>query len=163
MERLDCTLVEEKERIVARNREMQNADAFHCDACGKICKSSGGLFIHRKKIHGELYHAGSSTSYGASAMKDSKRECKSKPQEGMRCSGSLRAESANRRRCWKCGKERSKANIARNVRACTANETEGGVRGNVRPEEGLARANRPNNKACPNCGRTLSATNMARH
>ena len=32
-----------------------------------------------------------------------------------------------------------KANIARHMRTCTANEAEGGVRGNVRPEEGLAR------------------------
>ena len=44
-----------------------------------------------------------------------------------------------------------------------ANEAEGGVRRNVRPEEGLARVYKPNEKACPNRGRTLSVTNMRRH
>ena len=67
------------------------------------------------------------------------------------------------RMCWKCGKKRSKTNIAILVRACTANEAEGGVRRNVRPEEGLARVYKPNEKACPNRGRTLSVTNMRRH
>ena len=41
--------------------------------------------------------------------------------------------------CWNCGKKISKANIPRLVKACTANEAKGGVRRNVRPEEGLAR------------------------
>ena len=58
-------------------------------------------------------------------------------------------------------KKRSKTNIL--VRACTANEAEGGVRRNVRPEEGLARVYKPNEKACPNRGRTLLVTNMRRH
>ena len=67
------------------------------------------------------------------------------------------------RMCWKCGKKRSKTNIAILVRACTANEAEGGVRRNVRPEEGLAMVYKPNEKACPNRGGTLSVTNMRRH
>ena len=44
----------EEERIVAKKREMQNAEAFQCDVFGKICKNMGGLGIHRKRIHGEL-------------------------------------------------------------------------------------------------------------
>ena len=51
--------------------------------------------------------------------------------------GGLREESANRRRCWKCGKEISKTNLAIYVRAWTVNEAEGGGRGNVRLEEDL--------------------------
>ena len=62
-----------------------------------------------------------------------------------------------RRRCWKCGKEISKANIAKHVRAWTANEEELGVIGNVRPEEGPSKVYKPKEKACPSCG------NMARH
>ena len=44
----------EEERIVAKNREMQNAEAFQCVVFGKICKNMEGLGIHRKRIHGEL-------------------------------------------------------------------------------------------------------------
>ena len=70
---------------------------------------------------------------------------------------------ANRRRCWKCSKEISKANLAKYVRAWTANEVEGGMIGSVIPEEGLARAYRPNEKAFPNCGRTISAIHIEIH
>ena len=44
----------EEERIVAKKRGMQNAEAFECDVFGKICKNMGGPVIHRKRIHGEL-------------------------------------------------------------------------------------------------------------
>ena len=129
-----------EERIVAKNREMQNAEAFQCGGFGKICKNMGGLGIHRKRIHEEL------------------KASKARIQK----STTRRYAVANGRRHWKCGRIRSKTNIARHVRACTANEAEGGVRRNVRPDEGLARVYKPNEKACRNCGRTLSVTNMRR-
>ena len=120
---------------------MQNAEAFQCGVFGKICKNMGGLGIRRKRIHEEL---------------------KASKARIQKWTTRMNAVAYGRRR-WKCGRIRSKTNIARHVRACSANEAEGGVRRNVRPEEGLARVYKPNEKACRNCGRTLSVTNMRRH
>ena len=58
----------------------------------------------------------------------------------------------------KCGREFSKANIARHRRACTAGEGESGVRGDVRPAgQTRARVFRASWKPCPQCGSVLSA------
>ena len=85
----------------------------------------------------------------------SKREYNDEPGESMWWPMDGGAGSAVR--------EDHRQNIAKHVRACTANEAEGGMKRNVRPEDGPARVCRPNEIACPNSGRTLSATNMARH
>ena len=38
-----------EERIVAKNREMQNAEAFQCGVFGKICKNMHGRPGHPQK------------------------------------------------------------------------------------------------------------------
>ena len=110
--------------------------------------------MHRKRMHGELHQL----LYFRCHQCNERFPSENTKVTHEKVSGGQRTEATNRRRCWKCGKELSKANLARQASAWTANEVEGGMTGNVRPEESLTRAYRPIEKACPNCGRTISAT-----
>ena len=120
----------EEERSMEKNGEIENVEAFQCKVCGKICKSRGGQGIHRMRMHGELHQL---LDFRWRQCNERFSSDNTKVNHEKVCGG-IRVESANRRRCWMCSKDIWKANIARPVRAWKANEAEGGVRGNVRPE-----------------------------
>ena len=117
-ERSRGNLVEEEGKSMVKNGEMENGEAFQCDVCGKICKSRGDLGIHKKRMHGGFRQL---LNFRCRKCNDRLSSENTKVNHEKVCGG-LRVESANRRRCWKCCKEISKANIARHVRAWTAND-----------------------------------------
>ena len=150
------------EERVERSEVVDEQDPLRCKwpGCEKLCKSKGGLAIHRKRMHGVT-------------KEDRKFECPKcaeafKTEANMcnhtkTCRGE-RTEREDMRRCERCGREVSKSNIARHRRACAVGEAEGGARGQARPEvEVAARRYRAQQKPCPQCDKMLSATNMARH
>ena len=134
------------------------------EGCGRRCKSRAGLKIHTKRMHKEMNIKFTCQRCGMIFNTENNQINHSKTCGGQR------AEDGNLRRCEKCNRDYSKANIARHRRACTAREEDGGARGVVRhpaaggEEDGArARVHRPRQKMCPECGNNLSAANMARH
>ena len=128
--------------------------------CGKICKSRGGLAIHKRRMHDEEKKK---LDFRCSKCGLSFKSENTMINHRKQCGGAA-ASRGDLRRCEMCSREVSKNNIARHRRACASGEGNGGARGEVRHgEPGGARVYIPKQKPCPRCGRVLSATNMARH
>ena len=34
-----------------RNKEVEKRETWECEVCGKVCRSKGGLTIHKKRMH----------------------------------------------------------------------------------------------------------------
>ena len=129
---------------------------FVCEVCGKVCKSKGGLTIHRKRMH------------EVSAMKKSFQceRCKEifSQEANLRnhekaCSGAGGAVN-HMRKCDICLRDIGKKSFARHRRACA---TTNGVEDTPRIPGPSARVYKGRRENCPSCGRKLAATNMSRH
>ena len=165
---------EEIERNIARERTEEDL-VCSWEGCGKRCKSRAGVRIHQirmhEKVRGEFVCGSCGEIFKTeNTMINHSKAC-----------GGVRTEREGYKRCEMCGREVTKSNIARHRRACTAREGNGGVRGEVRPEQDppgaaapmgeepaprppeLARVYRQKWADCPICGQRQSATNMARH
>jgi hypothetical protein len=148
------------ERTVVRRPELGNTLRCKWPGCTKICKNKGGLAIHQRRMHGA---ASSKAVFECDRCHGTFKSENTLINHAKSCGGSA-ANDTEMRRCEKCQRDYSKANIARHRKACTAGEGNGGVRGDVRAQEqARARVYRPKQKPCPDCGRMLAATNMARH
>ena len=140
--------------------EEENPLACNFPGCNKICKSRGGLAIHKRRMHDEEKRK---LDFKCPKCDMSFKSENTMINHSKQCGGAV-ASRSDLRRCEKCNKEVSKNNIARHRRACTAGEGNGGARGEVQHDSQRgARVYVPKQKPCPNCGRVLSATNMARH
>ena len=140
--------------------EEGNPLACNFPGCNKICKSRGGLAIHKRRMHDEEKQK---LEFRCPKCGLSFKSENTMINHRKQCGGEA-ASRRDLRRCELCGREVSKNNIARHRRACASGEGSGGARGEVRHDEpGSARVYVPKQKPCPRCGRVLSATNMARH
>ena len=147
------------QRNVPRSEE---GNPLECNfpGCNKVCKSRGGLAIHKRRMHDEEKQK---LDFRCPKCGASFKSENTMINHSKQCGGAV-ASREDLRRCEKCNREVSKSNIARHRRACTAGEGSGGARGEVRHDNpGGARVYVPVQKPCPRCGRVLSATNMARH
>ena len=144
-------------RIEDRNHPVTRDNSLRCteEGCNKVCKSRGGLAIHRKRMHkineNISFECPKCTlRFGTeNTMKNHFKTC-----------GGIRSENRRVRTCEKCGKTISKSNIARHRTACRG---AGGAAGGAEQQELRARVYRARQGECEDCGRVLSATNMARH
>ena len=135
---------------VRRNMTREIEVVFVCDACGKRCKSKGGLVVHRRRVHeaSKMKKKFVCVKCGEEFMQDANRINHEKL-----CGGP--SSSSDRKKCF-CGREFSKGYIARHRKKCVA----------AREEE--EREKRPPKKykgqrcVCE-CGREMAKSNLARH
>ena len=149
-----------RERVFAGGRdakwEMRRENELECEDCGKVCKSKGGLTIHRRRMH--------EVSVKKRVFKCD--ECKGEFLQEANllnhrkiCDGGVAGE---RRLCALCGGSFSRKYVKRHMRSCAVR------RGVLLPapgevEEDAARVYRPKRKDCDVCGRNVAATNLRRH
>ena len=136
---------------VERNERKREAETegFVCKKCKKVCKSKGGLTVHRRRMH-EV----------SSKKKEFKcEECEEVfgQEANLRnhrkvCSGEV-ASSKEKKRCA-CGKEYSKSYYPRHRKTCPA-EVEAVVPTRPRVYKGK--------RVVCRCGVEMAATNLSRH
>ena len=141
--------------VVERNERSAEETGYVCRVCKKVCKSKGGLTVHRRRMH-EV------------SVKRKEFECE-KCEEVFRqeanllnhkkvCSGMV-ASSKEKRKCV-CGKELSKSYYPKHQKICPAvinNDTSVITTAAARP-----RVYKGKRVTC-DCGRELAATNLRRH
>ena len=128
---------------------------FVCEVCGKVCKSKGGLTIHRKRMH-EISML--KKVFQCDRCKDEFNQEANLKNHKKLCTGAA-GRAAHTRKCDLCGREIGKKSFARHRRGCAdANEEERVVV--VQP---TARVYKGKRKNCPECGKNMAATNVRRH
>ena len=136
------------ERNVVRRAVLE----FICGVCGKVCKSKGGLVVHRRRMH-EVSER--KKIFNCEACGENFRQEANLLNHRKVCGGA-EASSSDRRRCA-CGREFAKSYIARHkkkcVKALAAEEQE------VRR---LPRVYKSVRMVC-DCGAQIAKTNRARH
>ena len=138
--------------IVERNEAKFCSGVFVCAVCGKVCKSKGGLVVHRRRMHEvsekkkvfECEGCGEKFRQEANLLNHTKV-----------CGG--KAASSLERRMCACGREFAKSYLAKHKKKCTralAAEEGGEVR--------LPRIYKSERTVCI-CGREMAKTNLSRH
>jgi hypothetical protein len=140
---------EVKRMIRSSERRNEDKDCLKCGTCDKLCKSKGGLTIHKKRMHKPKEFSFTCGKCGEVLYQEA-----NKVNHEKWCVGTT-AKDKSKKKCATCGIEVDKTNFARHRKKC-----EGQGRG-----EGpsTARVYKKGDAACPNCGIYLSKTNMARH
>ena len=137
------------ERVERNERREAAETGFECKVCRKVCKSKGGLTVHRRRMHEvsvrkkEFKCEDCEEVFGQEANMLNHRKV---------CSGVV-ASSKERRKCA-CGKEYSKTYFPRHRRVCPV-----GVEEVVQERPRVYRGKRV---VCV-CGVEMAATNLARH
>ena len=110
-----------------RNARIEEV-VFVCDVCGKVCKSKGGLVVHRRRMH-EISPKKKMFECGKGCGETFKQEANMWNHEKV-CGGVVTDKERR-----KCGREFLKTYIARHGKKCmAAKRGEGEVR-EERPQE----------------------------
>ena len=138
-------------------REERMEFVFVCEVCGKVCRSKGGLTIHRKRMH-EVSRL--KKSFQCDRCKEVFGQEANLKNHEKACSGILGVAS-HMRRCDLCSRDIGKKSFAAHRRACEA--ASGAANIPAQPAPTRARVYVGRRKDCPNCGKEMAATNVARH
>ena len=137
---------------VVRNEIREAVAVFDCRICGKVCKSKGGLVVHRRRMH-EVSSKKKMFECGKGCGETFKQEANKWNHEKV-CGGLV--TDKEKRKCA-CGREFAKTYIARHRKKCMAaiqSEEEESRRG---PKKYKGKR-----RTCE-CGKEMAATNYARH
>ena len=137
-------------------REERREYVFVCEVCGKVCKSKGGLTIHRKRMH-EV--SSQKKSFHCVRCNETFNQEANLRNHEKACSGAV-GEVSSKRKCDICSREIGKKSYAAHRRGCAIAN---GVVDTPSPPGPRARVYVGRRKNCPNCDRVLAATNMSRH
>ena len=138
--------------VVERNAVQGAAETvFVCRVCAKVCKSKGGLTIHRKRIH-EV--SAKKKVFQCEACEEEFGQEANLMNHKKVCGGAV-ASSKLRRLCA-CGREFAKTYIAQHRRKCLAAARA--------PEEEVRRPRvyKGDRFTCE-CGKEMAKTNKSRH
>ena len=135
-----------------RNKPKEIELVFVCEVCSKVCKTKGGLTVHRQAMHEKSALKKKFPCHRCASVfeKDAQLVNHLKVCVGEECEG-------DSKKCNGCGKWLKKKSMPIHKRICAGGAVE---EGHSQP---IARKHVPKTAPCPSCGRELSATNMARH
>ena len=135
-----------------RNVGIHDTGVYVCGVCGKVCRSKGGLVVHRRRLH-EV--SSKKKEFVCEACKESFRQEANLLNHRKVCGG--REASEKTRRLCECGREFAKTYIARHRRKCLA-----AVAHVQQENRRLPRVYKGKRVVC-DCGVEMAATNKARH
>ena len=122
---------------------------YVCKVCKKVCKSKGGLTVHRRRMH-EV--SAKRKEFQCEECEEVFRQEANLLNHKKVCSGEV-ASGKDRRKCA-CGKDYSKGYYAKHRRTCPA-AVEAVVQTRPRVYKGK--------RITCSCGKEMAATNLSRH
>ena len=135
-----------------RNEWKVEVAVFVCEVCWKVCKSKGGLVVHRRRMH-EVSAGKKMFECGKGCGETFKQEANKWNHEKV-CGGAVMDKE--KRRCA-CGREFLKNYIACHRKKCVA-----AIRSEEEEERRGPRKYKGKRKRCE-CGKEMAATNYSRH